>query len=860
MLNTNNFLKFSLRRNLYFIVLTISVLSYQNCTYNNNNLNLVQSLFKSTTENNSPLHVSSISTENESLEGGASGNGSGYEGKPTQEWVRIIPDLVCPKANYLSKISIFKENVRLSTTDSATCDENIIEINLKDLAISEKQTDVIGYKDGIFLKQHNTTYNQKYSSLIWCTGNDETEILINSNLDNNFQEKNISNLNAIFWIDSNSDEMKPFVPHVKKKMIMISDNKTKLNIDKQIFTIDSFDSIRNQNLKLTIDASIPLLQNPKQSDKLYLGKLNVLASEAGHTNTKSMISKPVSCRLGYQFDGYRWPSQIAKSIKVRLASYNAKTDHLWILGAEHSFNENIFSYDLNSNSATPILQQNNSNNYSIHNFIDLDNQLLINEISNGFKLLQYRYSKLDPAHGQFTYLENSNVLFDVSTMDPEVDFTSTYSAWLLKKHLGMSSNSDSENIFYSSTDFRKSIKWNTFESFKRFNLQNGKSFALTSTTHSEKLKFTFDPKTYIYTIKHMNLSNTAIIQANVNCEYQYICSYIDFFLISFDNGNQILPLNISKILSQKFNNSFQILSEHPIISPKDTWLLFSTKNNTTNETQWFKFNLANFNLDKIDINFQPNLSIPPLKENSNNLMTYDWIDEDHLIHNRWIFSLSTNYKIGTDLLLNYQLLESDYEKKSFSSTEKDRIILLNGISEKHSEIIIYNLSSDQIISHYNIDSNFSETTVVDFLGKQLNISNEEFTYLLFPQSRNNLAFPVLRHFSNSKLVQLCELKVNSNYKPALTCRNKFLIYSYEISKMKTIGDKIYFLSKTSKNDQNSLYMTSLNDGQTMMINDRSDMFGGVTNYFVRHNNNIYFQSYIYSLAQDTYTYLFQWSP
>lgn len=860
-----------LKKTLLLIISFLTILLFQNCSSKNYSLSSFDSIFKIS---NSDNNTNSL---DQSGGGGAGGNGQGYEGKPLGEWVRIVPDLKCKQNQFLSRLIITDTEIKQINTDPVTCQETIKTLNANEIQASNQQRHVIGFRDGIYINQPIYEKNLQNSSIIWCTATDNSEILVFNENSLNWQDpKSLNNLKAYLWINPNINSQSSKTNNFEK--IIFSEIRSNLTVNKQKLTLTSDPSmVSTSQFTLTVDASVPIKSQPNNTiqpndpanqDSFYLGSLN------------TQETKKLSCRLGHQFDGYRWPSQIAKNLKIKMASYNSLNDQLWILGSGSDLLTNIFNFNLKTESLKPI-SYHPSTNSNIFHFIDLNDRLLISENRNGFNLLQYKYSLDSVDKGQLSVL-GQRVLFDPITFINHVDFTTTNSDWYLKQSFGMNPRKQNNNfMFFSSTEGQTNQKWNLLNSFKQYHFSTNTLLPLSKLIPNSESNFisnlnnnivsnSLNSNSFLHSITAMNLTDSLIIQASANCPQEYsFCQLIEYYIyhpklnIPIDNNTEsdFKSLQLNAILKNQFNQNFQLVSIKPLLSPNDQWLLFLAIS-PENKTQWFKYDLINNILSKMDFSFQPDITVPSLHENPDNLTTYEWLDNEHIFHNHSIYDLKSDSKLEFQKVLNYQKWSQSVTNSI--PNEMQNLILVSSIQNNQPELVLYNLTTRQIIKNINLAPNHLMNPLVDLLDQPLtqdpnwinDLSNIEI--YLAPKKSDGIQFPLLRHFKSNDLLQLCVLEFKNNFDHQFKCQDRFILSSLKVKNLKTESDQIFFMSDNIFG-KTCLYVTSLQDGYTMMINDRSDLFGSVTKYIIRDSKSIYFQSYIYSKNESLgYTYLFQW--
>lgn len=309
--NRKAFLKFTLsilqRRNFFvsrFILSSLVILFFfQNCT------NAPMSFLD--------LHDSTNAITKIGSSGGSGGNGGGVEGKLYGTYYRQLPKKYCQSStNYVESISINPQDVTLVSEDVVNCELTQRTILMDDLVISKYQQDVIGYKDGVFVRS-DMPDQKKYTVEAWCQqSSPQSEGFIEDLI-----LKSSDNVKELTWFH-----------HSLLK-------KSSGTITRNLHTLEFQSS--------DIQIQISLVNLIPHADGQFSGKAKLQSSDQ---------VQQVSCRLGYSLDGVLWPSTLALVEKIKQIEFLEQYRRALILTQESFQNKisEILTFDFEKQSRNTI--------------------------------------------------------------------------------------------------------------------------------------------------------------------------------------------------------------------------------------------------------------------------------------------------------------------------------------------------------------------------------------------------------------------------------------------------------------------------------------------------------------------------
>lgn len=266
----------------------------------------------------------------------ADNNGTGYGGKPEGEFYRFHPDFTCEdKASPVSKIHITDTEIHYTEHQKLQCGAIQQTIDPDDVDISIYQSDVIGYKEGIFESQAATPSSIPANLVeVWCrTAKDSTGI------------------ETITHFNRSSSQADTEIYHTKDATAI----KQTLSVSRVI-----------SNLKITVaDGKGFRLEvyrdQPAAELGLFKGSLSAIVDE-------QKVSVETSCRLGGMLDARIWPATQIVDSSVQLFKVSPDLNFFGYTAANGSEPSRLFYSDAqgtNQKSVSPPMLQSGVPNFEI---------------------------------------------------------------------------------------------------------------------------------------------------------------------------------------------------------------------------------------------------------------------------------------------------------------------------------------------------------------------------------------------------------------------------------------------------------------------------------------------------------------
>ncbi len=692
-----NFLyKYKLILLFVFSFQSLIFLSFQNCSQN-------YSLLQFEKNNNS-----------------YSGNGSGYGGKLSSEYVHYVPNFSCEGLD--SPYSTINLNFDIEPW-SATFTQNFLEkcnfsslnIPMSEIVYSPLQKKVIGYKDSIFEEKNNillNSINQIPTKMveIWCTDNwSDSKFEILSSYDsvslkaeteiiniNNFKKSNIELINPIRIINSNTVE--------------IQSTQGKLQVFKNLLSTHA---------------------------GTYQGVWNSTSNYQKYQN--------LSCRLGGYLDARVWPVKIIPSSPIKLVEKINLRNSLVVL------TDLGFLFEYSNNKINEILLPSKTN-YPINTFkISSDENYLVFpaafELDLGVQLYNYNF-KLDT----FKLLSNKLTSF-IQSVDPNFEISKDSSYIIYKDGSQESNSNDVEdwikrvpidgsesptlvaNHKIPFSDYGEMPFWVHSESLNKsiYAVGFGSSLEVWFTNQSTKFEKQID----------LNFSNLPIGCQNLKLTNS--SAFRGDFFISLDQFVFMIfsceTLNNTTMQPQSYLAIYDLKSENFIfknefggygLTPTDDKEIYLVTTGTIIQNQ--KLTPLYFDLKKMDFIYSSDLNI---KSRINNV--YSFSNTVKYILADKLYSLSMTNKLKSICDLN-----SNLPIKGINKIPGFDELIIAKESEDNINIYIYkeNQPSCDLI-HTLPKSNFNFKNLISIRSEKIQLSTINSIYLL------NLQFYVDPFFSQN---------------------------------------------------------------------------------------------------------------
>ena len=778
---------------LLLLLLGVVNLLFQNCT---------RSLLSSTslssfTKNENTSDGSTSSGDSAGSGSGAGGNGQGYEGKPHGEWVRVLPEQKC-QSPVIARVNITGDKAQLSMTNLSTCLESHIEINVNDIAYSDRQRNAIAYMDGVFTDKWTYDTSPEKLPNIWCrslqsapstavqtdvqgtdvTSTDSltTEVLI---------VRNGSSYQTHVWQQGQHQTFTTSVTAVKQK-INISDE--------------------NKKMQLDIDATrmIPL------STGLFHGDLQIITTNTSNSigvNANSAVNTAtttvgLSCHLAYQYDGLIWPSRLATDISIQQIVPMSDLSGLWILGKGLNNVTSIFSLDYNTLKTNSILPSSVTNQAVVKSFLATPQGLLMEKqnLSNAqTELLHFNLQTQKPFSLSFNST-NSLAAFN------QLYFNKSY-IQSMEENWGM--NATHRYLFYTdppSNTTTSNYLVNDAGYFFGYDLMNE-----TKTNLSEFTPHFTNAEVQGKIPLHLSASILARIGSSLN---------YDLFIID-PVAKVSKSLNIKSQLNTLSPNLELSVGLRSSISPNDQYILLETFQSTSQQFRWVVYD--RLNLKAVYLNSK--LIIQRTDQ-------IQWLGDNSFIYQNWLYNLTDNSMLAFDQIISVQKLGTT------------GTTVLSVKNQSQNEIIIIENKNLNILQRISIES--------------------DVTSIVFGNSNSTKQFPMIKQLKDGH--QICLLEISTGaadvrclYRQSLHIAN--IKTSYLKTSAEAYGqDLIYFIADEDQNGLNEFYVSYLSDGYTMMISDRSDIYGSVQKYYETQDGGVVFETFSFSMLFGSKTYVFKWMP
>ncbi len=764
---------------LLLLLLGVVNLLFQNCTRSLLSSTSLSSFTKN--ENTNDGAIGAGSGDSAGSGSGAGGNGQGYEGKPQGEWVRVLPEQKC-QSPVIARVNITGDKAQLSMTNLSTCLESHIEINVNNIAYSDRQRNAIAYMDGVFTDKWTYDTSPEKSPNIWCRSSQNaddvqaTEALV---------VRSGSNYQTHIWQQGQHQTFTTSVTVVKQK-INISDE--------------------NKKMQLDIDATrmIPL------STGLFHGDLQLFTANTTNplgVNANTAANMPtttvgLSCHLAYQYDGLIWPSRLATDISIQQIVPMSNLSGLWILGKGLNNVTSIFSLDYNTLKTNSILPSSVTNQSLVKSFLATPQGLLMEKqnLSNTqTELLHFNMQTQKPYSLAFNST-NSLAAFN------QLYFNKPY-IQSMEENWGM--NTTHRYLFFTDPPASTTINnylINDAGYFFGYDLMNE-----TKTNLSEFTPHFTNAEVQGKIPLHLSASILARIGSSLN---------YDLFIID-PVAKVSKSLNIKSQLNTLSPNLDLSVGLRSSISPNDQYILLETYQSTSQQFRWVVYD--RLNLKAVYLNSK--LIIQRTDQ-------IQWLGDNSFIYQNWLYNLADNSMLSFDQILSVQKLGTT------------GTTVLSVKNQSQNEIIILENKNLTVLQRISIEA--------------------DVTSIVFGSSNSTKQFPMIKQLKDGH--QICLLEISTGaadvrclYRQSLHIANiktSYLKTSTEVNGQ----DLIYFIADEDQNGLNEFYVSYLSDGYTMMISDRSDIYGSVQQYYETQDGGVVFETFSFSMLFGSKTYVFKWMP
>lgn len=239
--------------------------------------------------------------EASSLKSGDEGNGAGYGGKPTGDYSNFIPDWTCENREAAkATIAIGPAAFTLTENKILKCGIQTSDLNLGLVDSSLHQTDVIGYKDGIFVKNDPAQTSGKIPDNLveaWCREEGNNQGLETITHFDRIQNRAV---NRTYYLRAGVTVLIPDFPVSR----LVSRRRVEFKNDQ------GFDLIVYRDRPATLPGQF-------QAD--------LKARIDGKDETRK-----VTCRLGAALDPNVWPARVLADFDIRNGSLKISPNNNWL--------------------------------------------------------------------------------------------------------------------------------------------------------------------------------------------------------------------------------------------------------------------------------------------------------------------------------------------------------------------------------------------------------------------------------------------------------------------------------------------------------------------------------------------------
>lgn len=684
---------------IFFSFLVVSIL-FQNCV-----------IPKSFTID-SPTILSQKEQETNNTEnsgGGGGGNGYGYEGKPDGIYVRTVDKINCPN-HILSKITIdsSKQTITKETLESVeTCKYQTENITSVDLKTSLLNTNLLKYKDGLFIKKetlNDSNTNGTLASVNSVGSTFSTEVTTSSLSKTSQKTAPQMDQAPMAWCQDNKN---------LKEIIIYQDNNF------QMYDIQSKVSIKDTVQKMEV-------KGQKISIFLNTGKNFIIHANLTQTNSNgSFLGKYSSsdaenydCFLGVKFDGFIWPAQ--QILESNINEY-IKIESLNNKGILYSKN-----HDSNFTAELNIFNVNDLQITKVFSVLPFDNKFNIQNF-NYFPAIDKIAVHTKQLTTNDIYFNHQNYFIDFDDQKSPSEQSYNFQAQPAKKETSWNntffdntlySNSNSNSIFFTETivDPYKMYGEN-FLSIGSFDLSKYlyNSLNISMYAKSQNIK---DYNSLYFNYKNLINENREIPLTNSSGQlYTFNLINKNFEIISpvlNPDSNSFIITNFSTYIITK---SYFKNSENKIVSV--TSLMKKTDSSNT-PTKWeFVANLSSIS------EFSKNIFPIYSETNLNILKGFVYLESDK----NFVF----NYNIPkpNNKIVHYFNLETKKDMVIYDGVN-DNCTFTNLIFNPHSK------SEFNLICHKDFMNFISELEQPTLTNTNVNINNSV-KLLKFSYNNNNFS-------------------------------------------------------------------------------------------------------------------------